>query len=1436
MSLLRTYRDIYAMKKTGIEKRRDHLKVGTSKLNEAKEMVDKLKSNAAEQRKLLAEKQAEADNALQQITTSMTSTSDQKMEMEALKEKMEQENKKLSKRKKEIDLELAQIEPLIQEAKAAVGSIKSDALSEIRSLRAPPDVIRDILEGVLRLMGIFDTSWVSMKSFLAKRGVKEEILGFDVRSVTPEIRQSVQELLVKNQSSFDVKNAKRASAAAAPLASWVQANVKYAEVLQKIGPLEAEQAKLKKNLSTAERRMDKLGSALEDVDQEVSRLRDRLNQFTKEAAQIEINLRSADETIGTAEEMVLQLEGEYQRWTKQLAGMEEELSQLPRRCLLASAFLTYLPAQPEEVRGSFVGRWCQMLSLADFRLCSFLGSEKEQLTWKAEGLPADPLSLENAVLLLQSSLCPFVIDPSSQATEWLKRHLKDLQLEVATQRDSNFLTTLELSVRFGKSLLVRDVDYLEPILYPLLRRDLINQGSRCVVQIGDKTVDYNENFKLFLVTQNASVVLPPFATSLVMTVNFTTTRAGLSEQLLQTVLGEEKPELERRRSDLLREEEDLRVRLSQLEDSLLEQLVSSQGDLLANRGLLSSLHRTKASSLGIEAALGESHRLQEALDQERKAYLPLAHFGSELYFLTRQLVKLNHMYVFSLASFLRLFISALKQSTSGNKGEKHLKQVQKSFLQLVYEHICRSLFKKDRIAFSLHLVHGMFPHLFKENEWEVFTGMLVTDAKFDKESVRAELPGWIEDERALAVALLKNLFPELSSALQLENQELWRGFAESSHCEREIPEAVAKRLTLFQQTLLVQALRPDRLVSALTLFVSRVLGLRELSPQALNFQRLHAAESGATEPILIVTSPSVDASQELLDVANAVRGSNKYHQVSMGQGQMDLALEYLKTCAQEGSWLCLTNLHLVIGWLPRLVKEIAALRPHQDFRLWLTTEAHPKFSSVLLEMCLKVTYEAPPGVKRNLQRTYSGWTPQTISVRGNLLCSQAYFVLAWFHAIVQERRTYIPQGWTKFYEFSLADLKAGADIVDRLCRKESGTVEWEFLRGLFETAVYGGRVDNPFDMRVLRSYLGQFFDSAVVSGTPRSKRNLAPSVAVPTAPDYEVHLKVIEQIADEDSPAYFGLPSNIDRSVQRTLSAQAVSQLRTLARPSEAAGKLDVQGWSSELSPVLNLWKKLNQGSQLIQTRLPATSDPPEGSRQSPIESFLKLEHRSGIRLVQEIHATLASLSKVIRGTALLTAEVKEAATALVNHQVPAQWLKRWEGPEEPLPFLRGVVGRALAVGGWIHKFDAGTLLRDPLELSDLFRPDTFLNALRQQTAREAHVPVDGLHFVTSWKGGIAGATLTVTLSGLQLEGCSFDGLRLAQCRHNSPSVSSVPACLAAWLPKSSPPPYPEAGSILLPLYSGVEREKVVATLSLPCDGDRNQWLQCGAALFLKSV
>lgn len=100
--------------------------------------------------------------------TCIQNASTQKAEMEELSKKAAAEREKLEKRKGQIDKELAEIEPMVQEAKAAVGNIKNETLGEIRALRAPPDTIRDILEGVLRVMGNADTSWLTMKRYVGE--------------------------------------------------------------------------------------------------------------------------------------------------------------------------------------------------------------------------------------------------------------------------------------------------------------------------------------------------------------------------------------------------------------------------------------------------------------------------------------------------------------------------------------------------------------------------------------------------------------------------------------------------------------------------------------------------------------------------------------------------------------------------------------------------------------------------------------------------------------------------------------------------------------------------------------------------------------------------------------------------------------------------------------------------------------------------------------------------------------------------------------------------------------------------------------------------------------------------------------------------------------------------------------------------------------------
>lgn len=44
--------------------------------------------------------------------------------------------------------------------------------------------------------------------------------------------------------------------------------------------------------------------------------------------------------------------------------------------------------------------------------------------------------------------------------------------------------------------------------------------------------------------------------------------------------------------------------------------------------------------------------------------------------------------------------------------------------------------------------------------------------------------------------------------------------------------------------------------------------------------------------------------------------------------------------------------------------------------------------------------------------------------------ARLYFLLAWFHAIVQERLRYAPLGWAKHYEFNESDLRVACDTLD----------------------------------------------------------------------------------------------------------------------------------------------------------------------------------------------------------------------------------------------------------------------------------------------------------------------------------------------------------------------------------------------------------------------
>lgn len=65
--------------------------------------------------------------------------------------------------------------------------------------------------------------------------------------------------------------------------------------------------------------------------------------------------------------------------------------------------------------------------------------------------------------------------------------------------------------------------------------------------------------------------------------------------------------------------------------------------------------------------------------------------------------------------------------------------------------------------------------------------------------------------------------PSLFNKLRLDQENLWKDFANSTDCEVKFPVSVEENLTEFQKVLVIQAVRPDRLNSALSSFVKKLM-------------------------------------------------------------------------------------------------------------------------------------------------------------------------------------------------------------------------------------------------------------------------------------------------------------------------------------------------------------------------------------------------------------------------------------------------------------------------------------------------------------------------------------------------------------------------------------------------------------------------------------
>lgn len=1384
VDFLNLYVQLYSKKQKTLTEKKHHLDIGLGKLNDAAKTVDTLSGEIQAKKVALSAKEKEANDAMEQIKKSVASCSKKQSEIQKMQAEIGEQEKKLHAEQKQIDDQLGTIQPQIDAALDAVGKIKRNQIAEVRTLSNPKDSIIHVMSGVLMMLGEDNLTWPSIRKVMGSEGFTGRILKFDAKQLTNDIIKNVQRHLAAYKESFEDSVIRSASQAVAPLAQWVKANIAFFSVLERVEPLRIKSDQLTKEINNSKAQIERLTLEKETVDKQVEDNQERFKVMTKEAEQLKNEVKQAEQSLKDAEDLFSKLKDERGRWDVQRGQIMASLNKLSKEVMLAAAFAAFCGKFPEDERKRLMSIWLPILHLpsdAQFSMPHFLFTESELLTLRGP-LSGDALSIENAVIITNSFSVPLIIDPTAQSLDWLYNYFnsRNIQAKILPRSHERFTSELTTAVKFGKVLIISEIDSIDGVLIPLIRKDLIFSGSRPAIRVGDREVVYHEDFKLFLVTREPQPQIHLTAASHVSIVNFSVTRSGLESTLLSVTLEKEQPEVQSERSKYIKQEEEMKTNLSNLEINLLKTLVESDGsDILNNTELIRTLNETKTQAAKVAESLEKIEALSKKLEEKANVYKSLASLGASLYFAISSLNKIDHMYRFSSSLFMNLFSSIFNSGDSQVSGQRRTMKFEESLISVIFRHVANSMFNKHRTAGALHLIHSCYSSMIDQSQWNFLLSEAVSSG---------DAPAWVPQDRRPAFNGLAKAMPDLVQSLKMRDNnytKLWGDWVSKSKPEESMPQIdgqplIKRGITPFTQLILISVFCPHRLVPAIQTFVAEALGLKGFS-SSFDFDRIATDETGL--PFIFIVSPGADPSAEIRQIAK--NHNKKLIEIAVGQESADVTIGKLHNCAKDGTWFMLKNTHLSISLVSRLEKEYASLTEKKDgFKVFFTTESHNSFPPLLLANSIKVAVEAPPGIKANLYRSLEMMDKDKLQPNQFVLATS----VAYFHAIIQERRTYIPQGWTKFYEFSMADLACALQIIRK------GNYEtpehYEYIRGLLCYAVYGGRVDNSFDFKVLSLYLNEFLD-----GTKNPLH-----VSKQTKPSDIKNEDLLSRIPDKDDPFTFFLPPNATKTVALSQMKETIICLRKLAVVSADDGLITKQMWIEKLTPVAQHWNDLLH-------KHPRMTDQ---RQKSPIDETLMasaLYSQSCVihGLVNTLQQFFTELDGFLHKGGSLSHYVQSIGKVLISGEVPDSWMDIAEGPVVPNEWLNEVVRKVETIDTLAAE---PALVKKGIQLGAILRPTALLDALRQQTARETGVRIVDLKLVTSFKGDIDRA---IYVTDLDLQGAVFQGHKIAPMSKDGPITENSPKVAIYWEVRKD-----ETGFVDIPLYSSATRERFIVCLPTP--------------------
>ena len=225
--------------------------------------------------------------------------------------------------------------------------------------------------------------------------------------------------------------ARNASKAAEGLCTWVKAMTMYHEASKIVKPKLEALRLAEARLQDAQRELDKAEQKLQVCQDVLDKLKDDFEAQMANKKAIEEGAANTRKKMEQATALIDGLAGERQRWTDDSQKFEDTKRRLVGDVALGCAFVSYCGPFNQDFRSYLINDKFTMDCISKavpvtkgLDVIPFLADIGTIGDWNMTGLPTDPLSIQNGILVTNSSRYPLLIDPQAQAISWISNKEK----------------------------------------------------------------------------------------------------------------------------------------------------------------------------------------------------------------------------------------------------------------------------------------------------------------------------------------------------------------------------------------------------------------------------------------------------------------------------------------------------------------------------------------------------------------------------------------------------------------------------------------------------------------------------------------------------------------------------------------------------------------------------------------------------------------------------------------------------------------------------------------------------------------------------------------------------------------------------------------------------------------------------------------------------